>query len=114
MFWLKNKRNKFNPDVCLEGCKQNVSPNGSQHCILQTLFWVSDKARLKPLSSAAETSFKIEISLVEILDMIIIYQIRNNNGTDQTGLHICPNAFSHVDAHITGVLYFVEKSKTFR
>ena len=34
-------------------------------------FVVSDKARLKPVSSAIETSWKIEILLVASLDMIL-------------------------------------------
>ena len=32
------------------------------------VFGVSDKARLKPVSSATDTSYKIEISLVASLD----------------------------------------------
>ena len=36
------------------------------------VFGVSDKASFKPVSSAAETSQKIEISLVASLDMILL------------------------------------------
>ena len=35
------------------------------------VFWVSDKVRLKPVSSATETSEKIENLLVACLDMIL-------------------------------------------
>ena len=35
------------------------------------VFGVSDKARIKPVSSATETSQKIEISPVASLDMIL-------------------------------------------
>ena len=35
------------------------------------VFGVSDKARLKPVSSATETSYNIEISLQASLDMIL-------------------------------------------
>ena len=35
------------------------------------VFGVSDKVRLKPVSSATETSWKIEISPVASLDMIL-------------------------------------------
>ena len=35
------------------------------------VFGVANKARLKPVSSAAETSHKIEISLLASLDMIV-------------------------------------------
>ena len=36
------------------------------------VFGVSNKASFKPVSSATETSWKIEISLVASLDMIIL------------------------------------------
>ena len=35
------------------------------------VFWVYNKTRLKPVSSATETSWKIEISLVASLEMIL-------------------------------------------
>ena len=35
------------------------------------VFWVSDKVRFKPACSATETSWKIELSLLACLDMII-------------------------------------------
>ena len=38
---------------------------------MKPVFRVSDKARLKPVSSATETSKKIEILFVASLDMII-------------------------------------------
>ena len=44
-----------------------------------SVFWVSDKARLKPVSSATETSKKTEISLVEA------FQKANSKGADQSG-----------------------------
>ena len=37
----------------------------------KSVFGVSDKARLKPVSAAAETSSKFKISLVANLDMIL-------------------------------------------
>ena len=39
--------------------------------VTRPVFRISDKARLKPVSSAIETSWKIEISLVASLDMIL-------------------------------------------
>ena len=43
---------------------------------------VYDKARLKPFSSATETSLKIEISLLASLDDT--FQKGNNKGADQS------------------------------
>ena len=40
--------------------------------VRKPVFGVSEKARLKPNFSDTETSWKIEISLVEILDMILL------------------------------------------
>ena len=45
--------------------------------------WVSDKARLKPVPSATESSKKIGISLLASLDMILSKKA-NNKGADQT------------------------------
>ena len=39
--------------------------------VTKPVVWVSDKARLKPFSSATETSWNIEIMLVASLDMIL-------------------------------------------
>ena len=39
------------------------------HGVTKPVFGVSDKARLKPISSATKTRWKIEISLVASLDM---------------------------------------------
>ena len=55
---------------------------------IKPFFWVSNKATLKPVCSATETSLKIEISLVACLDMII------SKGVNQTvqisaDLHLC-------------------------
>ena len=47
------------------------------------VFGVSDKARLKPVSSATQTSLKIEIPHVASVDMILL-QIGNNTGADQS------------------------------
>ena len=41
------------------------------HDVTKPVFRVSDKARLKPVSSVTETSKKIENSLVASLDMIL-------------------------------------------
>ena len=49
------------------------------------VFGVSDKGRLKPVSSATETSQKIEILLVESLDMIL---------SDKTHYILYGNCFS--------------------
>ena len=38
--------------------------------LTKPIFWVSDKSKLKPVSSATETSYKIESLLVAGLDMI--------------------------------------------
>ena len=37
---------------------------------IKSVFGISDKARLNPVSSATETSFKIETSPVASLDMV--------------------------------------------
>ena len=58
------------------------------------VFGVFDKARLKLVSSATETSLKIEILLVASLDMVLSKKV-NNKGTDQSaadvqaGLRLC-------------------------
>ena len=39
--------------------------------VRKPVFEVSDKARLKPVSTATETSWNIEISLIAILDIIL-------------------------------------------
>ena len=49
----------------------------------KAVFRVSDKARLKPVSSATETSYKIESSLVATLDMILSKK-QITKGADQT------------------------------
>ena len=46
------------------------------------VFRASDKARLKPVSSAMETSLKIEISRVASLDTIL-----NKNADQSAGMH---------------------------
>ena len=51
--------------------------------VTKPVFGVSDKARLKPVSSATETSFKIGISLVASLNMIFSEKV-NNKGADQS------------------------------
>ena len=83
------------------------------------VFWVSDKARLKPVSWATETSWKIENLLVASLDMIL-----SNRGITKAliKLYRCAgwsvplllanseNRFSRVEAHSTLYLqinYFV-------
>ena len=43
--------------------------------VTKPVFGVSEKARLKPVSSATETNLKIEISLVASLD-IVLYKTR--------------------------------------
>ena len=41
------------------------------HIVTKPVFRVSDKARLKPVSSSIETSLNIEISLEASLDMMV-------------------------------------------
>ena len=49
----------------------------------KSVFEVSDRASFKPVSTATETSYKIEISPVASLDMIDTFQKANNKGADQ-------------------------------
>ena len=53
----------------------------------ENLSWESDKARLKPVSSATETSYKIEISLLASL-----YMIFSNKGITKVLIRLrgCP------------------------
>ena len=54
-----------------------VKCSGLEHLGLamrKPVFGISDKARLKPVSSATETSQKVEISLEANLDMILSYK----------------------------------------
>ena len=73
------------------------------------VFGVSNKARLKPVLSATETSYKIEILLVARLDMILSNQriikalIRLRRSTGWSALLLFTNPkdrFSPVEAHI--------------
>ena len=58
--------------------------------VTKPVFGVFHKVRLKPVSSATETSQKIEISLIASLDMILskiskyVSKDGNNKGADQT------------------------------
>ena len=70
---------------------------------------VSDEVRFKPACSATETSYKIEISLVASLDMILsnksITKVLIRLRDVQTGLHLCcsqtsEDRFSRVQAQI--------------
>ena len=56
------------------------------------VFGVSDKARLKPVSPATETSLKIEISLVASLDMLLSKKLITKVFV------VC--SFSRVEAHL--------------
>ena len=57
------------------------------------VFGVSDKARIKPVSSATETSKNIKISLVASPDIILsnkrITKVLIRLGNAQAGLHLC-------------------------
>ena len=73
------------------------------------VFGVSDKVRLKPVSSATENSKKIEISLVASLDMILSKQritkalisLRGSTGWSAPLLFANPeDRFSSVKAHM--------------
>ena len=73
------------------------------------VFGVSDKARLKPVSSATETSYKTEISLVASLNMVlsktqitkVLIRLRGCAGWSAPVLFANPqNRFSRVEAHI--------------
>ena len=76
-------------------------------------FGVSDKARLKPVSLATETSYKIEISLVASPDMIFSIEWKTHAWSDcadaRTGLHILlftspKNRFSPVEAQFVCII----------
>ena len=78
------------------------------------LFGVSDKARLKPVSSAIETSQKIELSPVASLDMILLKQqttkVLISLSGCQTGLRLCcshnlKTCFLARRVHIVRLLY---------
>ena len=80
------------------GIEYNYGPGGKN-----LVFGVSDKARLKTISSATDTSQKIEISLVAT------FQKENNKGTDQSVQMprlvcvVCKprkDRFSRVETHI--------------
>ena len=63
------------------------------HDATKPVFMVSDKVRLKPVSSAMETSSKIEISLEASLDMILC-----NKGITKALIRLCVcrrQVFSH-------------------
>ena len=73
------------------------------------VFGVSDKVRFKPACSATETSFKIEISLVSSLDMILsnkritkaLIRLRRCAGWSAPVLFVNPqDRFSSVNAHM--------------
>ena len=53
------------------------------------VLWVSDKATLKPVSSATEYSQKIEISLVASLDIILSKKGITDCADVQAGLRVC-------------------------
>ena len=64
------------------------------------VFGVSDKVKFKSACSATETSWKIEILLIAILDNDT-FQEANDQGADQTaqvaqaGLHLCCSQTPH-------------------
>ena len=68
------------------------------------VFGVSDKARFKPVSSATETSKKIEIYLVASLDMILSKNEKQRClsvcAETQAGLRLCCLQTTKVEAHI--------------
>ena len=60
----------------------------------KSVFVISDKARLKPVSSASETSYEIEISPLASLYMILSKKqtakvLINLRRDAQAGLHLC-------------------------
>ena len=75
----------------------------------KSVFGVSDKARLKPVSSATETSLKIEISIMASLHMVLskkrITKALIRLHYAQAGLRLCcsqtsEDSFSRVEAHV--------------
>ena len=74
------------------------------------VFGVSDKGRLKPVSSATETSYKIGILLVASLDMILsntritkaLIRLRGCAGLSVPLLFAnFEDRFSHIEAHMS-------------
>ena len=68
------------------------------------VFGVSDKARLKPVSSAAETSLNGESLLVHVASFDMIHVVYNTRIT-KAGLRLCrsqisEDKFSRVEAHL--------------
>ena len=57
----------------------------------KSVFGVSNKGTLKPVSSATEISENIEISLVASLDIYDTFQKANNKGPDQSVRMHIPN-----------------------
>ena len=76
------------------------------HDVKTPIFGISDKARLKPVSSATETCQKVEISLVASFDMILSNTeitkvlIRLHRLVWVFVVHNPPDRFSHMKAHI--------------
>ena len=73
------------------------------------VFGVSDEARLKPVSSATETSQKIELSFVASLDMVLskkritkaVIRLRGCAGWSAPVLFASPRRFSRVEAQLS-------------
>ena len=92
------------PNLCYNGTALYMSLIATK-----PVFRVSDKARLKPVSSATGTSFKIENCLVASLDMIlsnkritkVLIRLRGFAGWSAPLLFANPeDRFSRVEAHI--------------
>ena len=79
----------------------------------KSVFWMSDKVRFKPVSSATETGQKNEISFVASLDMVIfktritktLIRLRGCAGWSASLLFEKPeDRFSRVKAHLIAFL----------
>ena len=104
-------------DLALKMSKHQLTVKWWQNMgfdVTKPIFGVSDKARLKPVSSATDTSWKIEISLQASLDMIlskkrikkVLIRLREWAGWSAPLLFAHPqDRFSLDEAHI--VPYFM-------
>ena len=76
------------------------------HNVRKPVFRVSDKVRFKSACSAKKNSQKIEIALVESLD--VTFQYSNNKGADQTADAQAGQGFCYFHKHPEGGVSPVE------
>ena len=86
--------------------------------VRKPVFWGSAKVRLKPVSSATDNSYEIEISLGASLDMVlskkrtakVLIRLRRCAGWSAPLLFCCSqlpeDRFSHITAHIIVDMFY--------